>query len=225
MRKMICRVLSGVALLGSFALHPALAGVTVAGVPFNASEKVGASETALNGAGVRGVMMLNAYAVGLYLPSKQTTAAEAYQAKGAKRIRVVLLMDAPAERLAQSLVRGIEKNHDDEVRAKLQMRLDAFRAAVVSVGTAKVRDVADFDWLPNEQNDQGGVMRFLLNGKQYGADIEGEDFYQAVMSIWLGERPTDRALKADLLGQAAAAALPAAAPAEISASTALPTAP
>jgi hypothetical protein len=206
MRKMICRALAGLALLGGLALHPARADVMVAGVPFNASEKVGVGETVLNGVGGRGVMMLNAYAMGLYLPSKQATAAEAYQAKGAKRIRVVLLMGAPAERLAQSLVRGIEKNHDDGARAKLQARLDVFKAAVVSVGTAKTHDVADFDWLPNEQ---GGVMRFLLNGKQYGADIEGEDFYQAVMSIWLGERPADRALKANLLGQDAAAALPA----------------
>jgi hypothetical protein len=51
------------------------------------------------------------------------------------------------------------------------------------------------------RSPEGGVLRFKLNGKQYGADIEGEDFYRAFMTIWLGERPTDRALKAELLGQ------------------------
>lgn len=208
------------AILALGVMHPTYAAKTIAGVTFDDTVKVGAGETVLNGAGLRGVMMLNAYAVGLYLPSKQKVATDAYLADGPKRFRVVLLMEAPAERLAQSLIRGIEKNHDDEARAGLQVRMDALRAAVTSVGTAKVGDVADFDWLPDvdgmkssakthkaepvdktSSSPEGGVLRFKLNGKQYGADIEGEDFYRAFMTIWLGERPTDRALKAELLGQ------------------------
>lgn len=180
-----------------FAL-PAFAAVTVAGVTFDEAAKVGAGDTVLNGAGVRGVLFLNAYAIGLYLPKKQTDAVAAFQAKGAKRLRVVVLMEAPAERFAQSLAKGIEKNHDTEAMARLQTRVDAFKVALLSIGRVHSGDVADFDWLPEGQD---GVLRLTINGKKQGEDITGEDFYQALMTVWLGERPADRALKTVLLGQ------------------------
>lgn len=182
---------------------PALAVVTVAGVKFDETAKVGAGEPVLNGAGVRGVMFLNAYAIGLYLPKKQTEAADAYQMPGAKRLRVVVLMESPAERLAQSLGKGIEKNHDTEAMALLKPRLEAFKAALLTLGTVHSGDVADFDWLPKGKDEKDGVLRLTINGKRCGEDIVGEDFYQALMTVWLGERPADRALKAALLGQAA----------------------
>lgn len=188
---------------------PGLAAVTVAGVTFDETAKVGGGDTVLNGAGVRGVMFLNAYAIGLYLPRKQTEVAEAYQISGAKRLRVVVLMESPAERLAQSLVKGIEKNHDTETLTLLQPRLDALKAALVTLGTVHSGDEADFDWLPKGKGKDGkdekdGVLRLTINGKKCGEDIVGKDFYQALMTVWLGERPADRALKAALLGQAAA---------------------
>jgi hypothetical protein len=179
----------------------ALAEVTVAGVKFDETAKVGASDTVLNGAGVRGVMFLNAYAIGLYLPKKQTEASEIYQMPGAKRLRVVMLMESPAERLAQSLGKGIEKNHDAEAIALLKPRLDVFKATLLTLGTVHSGDEADFDWLPKGEKE--GVLRLTINGKRYGEDIAGEDFYQALMTVWLGERPADRALKAALLGLAA----------------------
>ena len=180
-----------------FAL-PAFAAVTVADVTFDETAKVGAGDTVLNGAGVRGAFFLNAYAIGLYLPEKQTDEASAFQAKGAKRLRVVVLMGVPAERLAQSLIKGIEKNHDTEAMGRLQARMDVFKAVLLAIGMVNVGDVADFDWLPEEQ---GGVLRLAINGKKQGEDIAGEDFYQALMAVWLGERPADRALKAALLGR------------------------
>ncbi|TBR15523.1 chalcone isomerase family protein [Rugosibacter aromaticivorans] len=198
MKKVIAAIWMICAVPALMAATPAFAAVTVAGVKFDEAAKVGAGDTVLNGAGVRGVFFLNAYAIGLYLPKKQTDAADAYQVKGAKRLRVVVLMESPAERLAQSLAKGIEKNHDTEAMARLKPRLDVFKAALLTIGTAHSGDVADFDWLPNEKD---GVLRLTLNGKKQGEDIEGEDFYQALMTVWLGERPADHALKAALLGQ------------------------
>lgn len=202
MNKVFSAMLSFFAVFLLMAATPALAEVTVAGVKFDEMAKVGAGETVLNGAGVRGVMFLNAYAIGLYLPKKQTEAADAYQMPGAKRLRVVMLMESPAERLAQSLGRGIEKNHDTEAMVFLKPRLDALKATLLTLGTVQSGDVADFDWLPKGTDEKDGVLRLTVNGKRYGADIAGEDFYQALMTVWLGERPADRALKAALLGQA-----------------------
>lgn len=201
MRKVFSAIFIFFAAFALMAATPALAAVTVAGATFDEAAKVGAGDTVLNGVGVRGIFFLNAYAIGLYLPKKQTTATDAYQVKGAKRLRIVVLMEAPAERFAQSLVKGIEKNHDTEAMTRLQARTDAFKAALLAIGRVHTGDVADFDWLPEEQD---GVLRLTINGRKQGEDIMGEDFYQALMTVWLGDRPADRALKMALLGQAEA---------------------
>ncbi|MES2236724.1 MAG: chalcone isomerase family protein [Pseudomonadota bacterium] len=203
-RKVLSAIFIFFIALALMAVTPVFAAVTVAGIKFDETAKIGGGDTVLNGAGVRGVMFLNAYVIGLYLTTRQTDAAAAYQVPGAKRLRVVVLMESPAERLAQSLGKGIEKNHDTEAMVLLKPRLDVFKAALLTLGTAHSGDVADFDWLPKGKNEKDGVLRLTINGKRYGEDIAGEDFYQALMTVWLGERPADRALKAALLGQVAA---------------------
>jgi len=42
---------------------------------------------------------------------------------------------------------------------------------------------------------------WFLNGDAKGAAIPGEDFYRALLKVWLGERPASAALKRALLGQ------------------------
>jgi hypothetical protein len=44
-------------------------------------------------------------------------------------------------------------------------------------------------------------MRVAIDGALRGKPIAGEDFYCALMKIWLGEKPADRSLKAAMLGQ------------------------
>jgi hypothetical protein len=39
-------------------------------------------------------------------------------------------------------------------------------------------------------------------GQQRGKDIPGEDFYRALLRIWLGEKPVQDDLKQALLGKA-----------------------
>jgi hypothetical protein len=46
----------------------------------------------------------------------------------------------------------------------------------------------------------GGVTRVALNGNALGRDIAGEDFYTALLRIWLGAKPAQDDLKAALLG-------------------------
>jgi hypothetical protein len=40
-----------------------------------------------------------------------------------------------------------------------------------------------------------------LNGAARGKPIQGEDFYRALMRIWLGDKPVDGDLKQGMLGQ------------------------
>ncbi len=83
-------------LLLAFAL-PAFAAHEVAGVKFDDTTKVGAADTAINGAGMRKRAFIKVYAIALYLPQKQTAAAEVLAAKGPKRIAIVTLRDLTAE--------------------------------------------------------------------------------------------------------------------------------
>ena len=53
-------------------------------------------------------------------------------------------------------------------------------------------DVIDLDYLPKA----GTQVR--INGKIQG-QIEGADFYSALLNVWLGEAPADSSLKAALL--------------------------
>jgi hypothetical protein len=50
------------------------------------------------------------------------------------------------------------------------------------------------DWLP------GTGTQMTVNGKPGGAPIAGEDFYRALLRIWLGPRPVQDDLKKALLG-------------------------
>jgi len=41
-----------------------------------------------------------------------------------------------------------------------------------------------------------------VNGEPRGKPIAGEDFYRALLRIWLGDKPVDGDLKQGLLGRA-----------------------
>lgn len=175
---------------------PALAAVEVAGVKFEDTAKVGAGETALNGAGIRTRAFFKVYAMGIYLPQKTGSAADAIAAKGAKRITIVTLRDLGADQLVDALLDALKKNHDEAALAALQPRIEQFRTAMLSIGSAPEKSVVQLDWLP----DSG--TRLSFNGAVKGSDIAGEDFYRALLKIWLGDKPAQDDLKEKLLGKA-----------------------
>ncbi len=176
---------------------PAFAALEVAGVKFDDKAKVGAGDTVINGAGLRKKVFFKVYAIGLYLPQKQTAAAEVLAAKGAKRIAIVTLRDLTAEEFANSLVEALNKNHDEAALKALQPRIDQFRASMLGIGKAPEKSVVNIDWLP-----ESGT-RLSFNGAVKGSDIPGEDFYSALLRIWIGDKPAQDDLKDQLLGKAA----------------------
>jgi Chalcone isomerase-like len=58
----------------------------------------------------------------------------------------------------------------------------------------KKKDVLTIDWIPAS----GTVLS--LNGSARGAAIPGEDFYAALLRIFIGDKVSDAELKAGLLG-------------------------
>lgn len=148
----------------------------------------------LNGAGLRSIFFIKLYVAALYLESKKTTAEAILADRGAKRIELhVVGGETGSERLMHGYRNGIEKNHNEEQLAKLKERMTALEKLFGDIKTVTRGDVIAFDWLP------GVATRVSLNGRELGR-IEGEDFYRALLSIWIGENPVMDRLKKELLG-------------------------
>jgi hypothetical protein len=67
---------------------------------------------------------------------------------------------------------------------------------MLTIGNAPEKSAVNLDWIP----DSG--TRLTFNGAQKGADIAGEDFYRALLKIWIGDKPAQDDLKEQLLGKA-----------------------
>jgi len=168
--------------------------VEVAGVKVDERIKLGAGELVLNGAGLRTKAFFKVYVAGLYLAEKRTSAADVLALPGAKRISMRLTRDLSARQLADALDEGIRDNTPVGEQEALKGPLAELLAIMNALGSAKEGDIIALDWLP----DSG--TRVVLNGEAKGKAIAGEDFYRALLRIWLGDNPVSGSLKKALLG-------------------------
>ncbi len=175
------------------------AAVEVAGVRFEERARIGATEALLNGAGLRSVLGVKLYAIAIYLPQKQDSLEGALRIQGAKRIQIVNMFDVHAEMFSAGLVKGIRKNLNEIEFAELRGRVDTLRAAVRAIDHTSAGSVISFDWLP-AAGGGGGITRLAVNGSRRGEDIAGEDFFQALLKVWLGGEVNDPRLRDALFG-------------------------
>jgi hypothetical protein len=167
----------------------------VAGVAFEEQVRVGETPMLLNGAGVRSKFFIKAYVIGLYLPHKSASAEAAIGQAGPKRVRLVGLRDVNVSMFLSGLHSGLEKNLAHADLAALQPRLDQFNATLKAIG--EIPEGAPFTIDLTADN----LTRLAVKGNAVGQDIAGADFYQALLRVWLGEKPAQEDLKAALLGQ------------------------
>lgn len=165
------------------------------GVRFDDQAKIADTALALNGAGVRSKFMFKVYALGLYLPRKSSDATQVISMPGPKRIRIVTLRDVGSEMFVEGLTKGIEKNSSAAELAALKPRIDQFVATLEGIGELAKGSVVTLDLLP------GGPIRLSANGVSLGKDIPGDDFFQALLRIWLGNNPAQDSLKDEILGR------------------------
>ena len=169
--------------------------VEVGGLKFDDSVKVAGKELKLNGAGVRVRVIVKVYALALYLPEKKDTTAGVLESTGPRRFTVALLREVTGDELGQAFMAGITANTDKAERSKFVNQLAQFGEAFVNIPQGKKGDVITVDWVP----DTGTVM--FLNGKPIGEPMKDIAFYNAVLKIWLGDKPVDSSLKPQLLGK------------------------
>ncbi len=168
--------------------------VEVEGVKLDPTVQVGGASLVLNGAGVRTRVIVKIYVAGLYVPQKANAAAALLAQKGPRRVAITMLRNVDADTFANALIEGLQKNHSEAQIVGFKAQIDTLSANLKAAGEAKKGDMIHLDYLP----DAG--TRVIVNGQPRGSAIAGEDFYTAVLRIWLGEKPADGDLKKGLLG-------------------------
>jgi hypothetical protein len=166
----------------------------VAGVRIEDKTRVGNVDLALNGAGLRKRAFFQVYAIGLYLPQKSSSAAAVLEQPGPKRVAIHMLRDVGADAFTEALAEGIRANHSEADTRALEPRIKELAAIMAEVKEAKKGMAIALEWQP----PTGTVM--LVNGAARGKPIAGEDFYRALLRIWIGDRPVQDDLKKALLG-------------------------
>jgi Chalcone isomerase-like len=164
------------------------------GFTFDEATKLGDQELKLNGVGLRGVLFIKGYAAGLYLSDKAGTGAAATSAKGPKRLHIRMLREASASDFQKSFINGMRKNSSETELAKLKDRIDEFEKTIEGIGSIKPGDTINLDFVPAT----GFTMS--VNGAVKGKAIEGADFYNTLLEIFVGDKPVDNTLKKGLLG-------------------------
>lgn len=166
----------------------------VGGVKIDEAVTVEGQPLKLNGAGVRTKFVFKVYAMGLYLADHKTTPGDIQALAGPKRVTIVMLREVASDELAKTFVAGLNNNSNAAEKAKVSDQTQKFEKMFTTVPVVKKGDVITLDWLPAT----GTVSQ--LNGKPLGEALPDAAFYNAVLRIWLGEKPVDDALKSALLG-------------------------
>lgn len=146
----------------------------------------------LNGAGVRSKFFFDIYIAELYMENSADNLEGILAAEGQKRmIMHFLYSEVGKEKLIDGWNEGFEGNSSSTELAAIQERIAKFNSLFVDV---KKNDVIILDFNPAI----GGTM-VTIAGDQKGS-VEGKDFNDALLKIWLGKNPVTSGLKKDLLG-------------------------
>ncbi|TQK05356.1 chalcone isomerase family protein [Herbaspirillum sp. SJZ107] len=175
---------------------PAAAAVDVSGYRFEDTNKVAGKDLKLNGAGMRTKFVIKVYAAGLYLPEKSKALAEILKQDGPRRITLQMARDVSSEDFGKAFMDGLNDNVDKAEKQKIVAQIGKFGEMFAGVDGLKKGDVLHIDWIPGS----GTVCE--LNGKKLIESVPDVNFYNALLRIWLGDKPVDRSLKPALLGDA-----------------------
>jgi len=198
MRASATRTLSVVAMLATATHASDAAAATVAGVHFPDSVTITPEgpELVLNGAGERKILMLRIYAIALYLPVRASTLADAVASKGPKRMHMVMLRnEITAKQVHDHVIARIEDGTQPAEMAMMKSRLADLDRIIEAEHVINLGGSIMLDFVPG----RGTLIR--VNGGHKGEPIPGEDFYNALLRIWLGDKARSLTLRDQLLGR------------------------
>lgn len=170
----------------------AQAGIKIAGVELENSYQPGGKPLTLNGAGVRSKFFVKIYVGAIYTGKAVNNAAELIAAPGPKSMQMTILYkEIEAEKITSGWREGFRANVTDSEFKQLENRLQAFNALFPTLYEG---DIVHMDYSPEVGTE------LSINDKVLGT-IQGDDFFSALLKVWIGDHPADKGLKAGLLGK------------------------
>lgn len=164
----------------------------VAGVTLPETITLGSKPLVLNGAGIRSKFFVKVYVGALYLPARTRDAETILRGTGPVAMHMYIVhSEVSKEKLVDAWNDRFDANLDAAERARLGARIERFNGLF---RTVRKGEVIRLDYLP------GAGTTVSINHETRGV-IEGEDFMQAWLRIWLGREPADAGLKQGLLGK------------------------
>jgi hypothetical protein len=145
----------------------------------------------LNGAGVREKLFFDIYVAALYLQQKSNQPSVILNNEKAARVEMrMLYSEVTQEKFIQGWNEGFNANLSKDQLGRLADRLSQFNGWFETLYEG---DVVELDYFP------GKGTRVIIKGVEKGV-IPGADFFQALLSVWLGDKPVTKSLKRGLLG-------------------------
>ena len=170
--------------------------VDVAGIKIEDTIDLQGTKLQLNGAGVRYKAVFKVYAAALYVGKKVATPEEFYAATGPKRMSITMLREIESNELGKAFTKGFEENAPKGEMAKLIPGLIRMGQIFSDQKKLVAGDTFTNDWIP------GTGLVITIKGKTQGEPFKEQEFFNALMRIWLGPNPADWKLKDALLGKA-----------------------
>lgn len=174
-----------------FLASSAMAATTVSGVTLKDSVTLEGDTLVLNGAGVRKKAVIKLYVAALYLKEKSGNSKAIINANESMIMQINIVSGMiTKEKLLEAITEGFHDATGGNV-GPYQARMDQLNKLFTD--EIKKGDVIELSYAPAK-----GVLVFH-NGKNLGS-IAGLDFKQTLFAIWLGDKPSDKTLKKELLG-------------------------
>ena len=149
-------------------------------------------ELQLNGAGIRSKFFFKIYIAELYLEQTGNDVEKILAFDGGKRMVMHFLYDEVGkDDLVDAWNEGFEANGTAEQLENCGDRIEKFNALFEMV---KEGDQVMLDYTPEKGTS------VVIKGQEKGV-IEGKDFNDLLLSIWLGKEPVTDDLKEELLGK------------------------
>ena len=170
----------------------------LAGVHFNEQIVVAGTPLRLNGAGVGYRFLFKVYAVGLYLPERRYSAQEVMNTDEPRRMVITALRELSSQDFNEAVMSHFGPRGEDPDARAAQKVLHLGRIITSQAPVLKKGDSLTLDWVPN--------TGMSISYNQSVTPLPGHDlgFYNTLLTVWLGDKASDTALRSHLLGRPSA---------------------
>lgn len=166
----------------------------VEGFRFDSSIRLGGTDLVLNGVGVRKRFFIPVYVAGLYVPQRSSDPETLLNQRGPRRMALKFAREVEAELFMTSLDVGMRKHYSPQQFSAWKDQWDTLTKVISTMVLARRADVVTWDYTPEEG------ARLMQNSVPRVPSMRSEEFYNAVLRVWLGPQPADEDLKRGLLG-------------------------